>query len=190
MRLRLESGSLEELLKRLANHGLDVVLSNVRPATDADRAWRCRRIAMQPVSLIGHRRRDAFRFPEDLHEVALILPGRTSDIRTEFDAVCAQLRVPVRIAAEVDDMATMRLLARDTEAVALLPSVVVRDELRTGQLHEYCEVPGLLESFYAITVERRFQHPLLLELFAREGEEILATAPGGDDGGTVRIDAD
>ena len=71
----------------------------------------------------------------------------------------------------------MRLLARDTEAVALLPSVVVRDELHSGALHEYCIVPGLYETFYAVTVERRYQHPLLVELFAREEEEFLAVVP-------------
>lgn len=66
------------------------------------------------------------------------------------------------------------MLARDTEAVALLPSVVVRDELRTHALHEYGVVPGLFESFYAITIERHYQHPLLRTLLARDEQDILA----------------
>lgn len=104
----------------------------------------------------------------------MILPGPDSEIRTEFDALCEQLGVKVSVLAEVDDMATMRLLARDTEAVALVPSVVVRDELRSGLLSELCVVPGLLETFYAITVDRRFQHPLIKALLARDEDEILA----------------
>jgi LysR family transcriptional activator of nhaA len=76
-------------------------------------------------------------------------------------------------------MAMLRLLARDTEAVALLPSVVVRDELRDRRLAEYCTVPGLHEDFYAITVKRSYQPPLLKALFARSGAEVLAMPDGG-----------
>jgi LysR family transcriptional activator of nhaA len=173
VRLRLKSGSLDELLGRLSNHELDIVLSN-RPAQSEDSTgWRCRRIARQPVSLVGHRRRGKFRFPEDLEGVPLIVPGPDSDMRTEFDALCEQLGVPLRIVAEVDDMATMRLLARDTESVALLPSVVVRDELQNQVLHECCVVPGIFETFYAITVDRHYPHPLLRSLLARDEEDIL-----------------
>ncbi len=85
------------------------------------------------------------------------------------------LGVRVRVLAEVDDMAMMRLLARDSQAVALLPSVVVRDELRGGLLQEYCVIPSLYENFYAITVERQFQHPLVRPLLSRKEDELLAT---------------
>jgi LysR family transcriptional activator of nhaA len=178
VRLCLEAGGLEGLLVRLEEHALDVVLSNRPPAREPGRRLRCRRIARQPVSIVGPRRRAAFRFPEGLHDAPMVLPGPASDIRSEFGALCEQLGVRVRILAEVDDMATMRLLARGTSSLALVPSVVVRDELREGVLHEHCVVPGLFESFYATTVERSFQHPLLRSLLAREEDELLAMEPG------------
>ena len=112
-------------------------------------------------------------FPKDLSDAPMILPGRESDIRSEFDALCEQLDVHVRVLAEVDDMATMRLLARDTHALALVPSVVVRDELRSGMLQEHCVVAGLFETFYAITADRRFQHPLLKTILARDEHDLL-----------------
>jgi LysR family transcriptional activator of nhaA len=105
----------------------------------------------------------------------MILPGPESDVRNEFDALCAQLGVEVRVLAEVDDMATMRLLARDAQALALVPSVVVRDELSSRALFEHCVVPELYESFYAISVERRYPHPLLRPLLARDERDLLAT---------------
>ena len=70
-------------------------------------------------------------------------------------------------------MALLRLLARDTGAAAVLPSVVVRDELRAGALQEYCPLPGVQESFFATRVKRQYQHPLLEELLARGEGEIL-----------------
>lgn len=176
--LALQSGGLADLLTRLRVHALDLVLSNRRVVGSTEEPWRCRRIARQPVSVVGRpsRRKRAFRFPEDLAEVPLLLPGRDSDVRAGFDLLCEQRGLRYTLKAEVDDMALLRLLARDAGAVALVPSVVVRDELKSGVLVEHAVVPDLFENFYAITVPRRFAPPLVRELLARPQNEVLGTA--------------
>ena len=168
VQLVLESGSLDELLPRLAVHKLDLVLSNRPVSADAEQAWQCRRVARQPVCLVGKPRPASrpFRFPDDLPGVKLLLPGHSSDIRTEFDMLCEHLQVKVNIFAEVDDMAMLRLLARDSGGVALLPAVVVQDELHSGVLQQYCVVPKVYENFYAISVERQFQSAVLKKLLS------------------------
>ncbi len=173
--LVLQSGSLAELLARLRVHTLDVILSNRRVQGTADDPWRCRRIARQPVSLVGRPRpkRRPFRFPDDIGDVALLLPGRDNDIRSGFDLLCEQRGIRYRLRAEVDDMAMLRLLARDSDSVALLPTVVVQDELATGRLVEYGVVPDLHEDFYAITVQRHFEPPLLKALLKRSESDVL-----------------
>ncbi len=178
--LVLQSGNQVELLARLRVHSLDLVLSNRRVQASAEEAWRCRCIARQPVSLVGQPRGKGkpFRFPQDLAELPLLLPGRDSDIRAGFDLMCEQLDIRYRLRAEVDDMALLRLLARDSDSVALLPTVVVRDELRSGRLVEYAVVPGLEESFYAISVQRRFEPPLLKALMKQSPAEVLGAVPG------------
>jgi len=188
IRLFLESGVLADLLLRLESHALDLVLSNRPSPPDSEGQLRCRRVARQQVSIVGPMRRKRFRFPEDAEDAPMILPGRESEIRSEFDARCEQLGVRVRVVAEVDDMATMRLLARDTRALALVPTVVVRDELRERALYEQCAVPGLFETFYAITANRMFQHPLIETALARDERDLLETAsasrtPAGRPGG-------
>jgi LysR family transcriptional activator of nhaA len=176
--LVLHSGSLTELLARLSVHTVDVVLSNSPVQADATHPWRCRRVARQPVSLVGRPRAagQAFRYPQELAEVPLLLPGRDNEIRAGFDLMCEQAGLRCRVLAEVDDMAMMRLLARDTDGVALLPAVVVRDELLSGVLQEYAVVPHLFESFYAITVQRHFEPPLLKALLKRNEADVLGKA--------------
>ena len=61
-------------------------------------------------------------------------------------------------------MAMLRLLAREAEAVTLVPRVVVRDELRSGTLVELHRIRRIKESFYAITPARQFPNPLVKEL--------------------------
>jgi DNA-binding transcriptional LysR family regulator len=72
--------------------------------------------------------------------------------------------------AEFDDMAMLRLLARDADALALVPPVVVQDELRAGILVEVHRVAEISERFYAITPSRRFPNPVVRELVAGAAE--------------------
>ncbi len=169
LRLTLESGSLDELLGRLHVHNLDVVFSNRPVIAESGKAWRCARIARQSVCLVGPplARGGRLRLPADLTGARLVLPGPSSDIRSQFDQWCEKHRLRLDIAAEVDDMAMLRLLARDSGALTVLPEVVVQDELREGRLQRYCAVPGVFENFYSITAVRRTPSPLLEALLSR-----------------------
>ncbi len=166
LHLIIESASLEELIARLRVHTLDLILAN-RPVTaDGHLPLKCRRIARQRVCLVGPPRPPGsqFRFPEDLSRTALLLPGHGSEIRSQFDLLCETLGIEPTISAEVDDMAMLRLLARDSGRVALVPEVVVQDELKQGLLQNYGEVPEVHENFYAITAQRHFQSAALKAL--------------------------
>lgn len=180
VRLRLASGGLEDLLERLGAHALDLVLSNqiVRSehATGTPH-FRSRHLARQRVSFVSHRERRGFRFPRDASSVSFVVPGPGSTVRAAFDALCEKLDLAVKIRAEVDDMAMLRLLARDIDCVAVVPPVVVRDELESRTLVDLGTVPGVHEDFYAITVERRYQHPLVLALLAQRVKVMLGAQP-------------
>ncbi len=171
----LQSGSLSELLTRLGAHNLDLVLSNRRVHADAQHPWRCQRIARQQVSLVGQPRKERkpFRFPQDLDGMTLVLPGMDSEVRAGFDLLCEQRELRIQVLAEVDDMAMLRVLARTAPAAVVVPTVVVRDEISSGVLEEYCALPNLYEDFFAISIKRQYQHPLLKGLLARDAVEVL-----------------
>ena len=163
----LHSGTLRELLAQLGAHQLDVVLANDAVPRDRAAGWHSTLLAQQSVSLISARPRGrprAFSFPQDLQGAQLLLPGAQGAVRAAFDRLLRAAGVVPRVLAEVDDMAMLRLLARETGALALVPPVVVADELQSGKLVERCTIPQLVESFYAVTAERRFPHPLLREV--------------------------
>ncbi|MEZ4835987.1 MAG: hypothetical protein R2873_28990 [Caldilineaceae bacterium] len=58
-------------------------------------------------------------------------------------------------------MAMLRLVAREHAGLAVVPPIVVKDELDSGVLVEVAKLPGLEEIFYAITLKRRFPNPIL-----------------------------
>ncbi len=166
----LRSGSPAELLRALEALNLDVVLVNQAPARDAVTPFVSHRLAEQRVSLVGS--------PERLHAGGsladllaahpVILPTSDSSVRTGFDALTDRLGIRPQIAAEVDDMAMMRLLAREGVGLAVLPPIVVKDELASGMLVEADQLPGIAETFYAVTIARRFPNPLLRALIQQD----------------------
>lgn len=167
--LVLESGLLEGLVARLAQHQLDVVLANETVPADSDRPLHCRFLGSQPISLVGQARlwqSRTLRVPEDLDGVDIALPGPRHALRAQFDALCAAAGVSPRLRAEVDDMAMLRLIARDSGWLAVAPEVVVQDELETGILVKVGNLATLQERFYAITTPHRHQVELLERLLA------------------------
>lgn len=160
----LRSGTQEELLRGLEALALDVVLTNLAPARDAASHWLVQRLDEQPISLIGTPARIAVQAQSlSAHLMAhpLILPTRETTLRAGFDALTGQLGISPIIAAEVDDMAMIRLLARADAGLAVIPPIVVQDELQSGQLVEAARLDGLRENFLAVTLQRRFPNPLL-----------------------------
>ncbi|WP_265519776.1 LysR family transcriptional regulator [Nitratireductor luteus] len=162
----IRSGALGDLLQNLETQRLDVVLANISPPRDAATPWISHAIAEQPVSLIGIPERigEGATFRDLLAREPLILPTVESSIRSGIDALFDRLNIRPRIAAEIDDMAMIRLLAREGVGLAVVPPIVVKDELASGRLVEVDRFPQLSETFYAVTLSRRFPNPLLREL--------------------------
>ncbi len=170
----LRSGSPAELLAGIESLNLDVVLTNRPPAWDAVTLFVSHRLREQRVSLIGtpSRIKEGGTIAELIGSQPVILPTTESGVRTGFDALTDRLGVRPLIAAEADDMAMMRLLAREDVGLAVLPRIVVKDELETGELVEADRLPGITETFYAVTMKRRFPNPLLRELLELQGGPI------------------
>jgi LysR family transcriptional activator of nhaA len=125
------------------------------------------RLSEQPVSLIGTPARIGAapgRLASLLAREPIVLPPRETALRDAFDALTSRLGVVPAIAAEVDDMAMLRLLAREDAGLAVIPPIVVQDELAAGLLVEAVKLEGIAESFFAITRERRFPNPLLASI--------------------------
>jgi LysR family transcriptional activator of nhaA len=163
----LRAGSQGELLRALDSLALDVVLTNLAPPVDAASPFIAARLADQPVSLIGTPARLRGRdLPALLRAEPLILPAPGTALRAGFDTLLAEMQITPRIAAEADDMAMMRLLAREDAGLAVLPPIVVQDELMIGALTDAHRLPGIVETFLAVTRDRRFPNPLVAPLVA------------------------
>jgi LysR family transcriptional activator of nhaA len=167
--LHIRSGRVVELVESLEAHQLDLVLTNSLPAREESAGWVPHTIDEQPVSLIGQP--DPVRDADVetlLREEALVVPTIESGIRLGFDALVERLGIRPNIVAEVDDMAMLRLVTRAHSGLAVIPPIVVKDELEKRTLVEWKQLPELYEPFLAITSTRRTSTPWLQRLLDRE----------------------
>ncbi|MEM6277236.1 MAG: LysR family transcriptional regulator [Pseudomonadota bacterium] len=159
--LELRSGDMTTLIAGLHDLSLDVVLTTALPQ---EAGVKGQRIADQSVQLhavprlLKHETLAAL-----LQAEPLILPSDPT-VRAPLEALFGRLEVRPNIVADVDDMALVRLLAREGVGVAAAPAVVVADEVASGRLQTAPFDLDITEPFFAVTLERRFPHPALARL--------------------------
>lgn len=163
--LWLKSGDTRTLLTDLENLSLDVVLTTEVPQGAS--GYAAQRIAEQPVAIHGPPDRLRHRtLAELLSKEPLILPTENV-IRAGFENLIARLGIEPKVVASVDDMAMVRLLAREGIGLAIAPSVVLADELKSGRLATAAFDLGISEPFFAVTLRRKFPHPALATLLGQ-----------------------
>lgn len=153
------------LLNELSNHELDLILTNIEVRGSTKQSWQCQLLTKQPICVIGHPGLSLTQeFNQAYRDVDWILPLTNTPIRAAFDGLCAQYQFQPNIIGEADDMAMLRLLTRDTKAVAVMPSVVVKDEIANSNLTVYATLPNIFENFYVVTVQKQMSNNLVNEL--------------------------
>ena len=153
------------LLNSLSNHQFDLALTNIEVHGPEKHLWQCQLLARQPISIIGPPNLGLSNtFSGEYKMQRWVLPVSESPIRAGFDSFCSLHQFQPDIIAEADDMAMLRLLARDTGAIAVMPDVVVKDELKQGKLVSYLQLPNVYENFYAVTIKRQYSNALVNEL--------------------------
>lgn len=180
VRFSLHARGLTDLLQGLSQHQFDLVLSNNSVTRGSqDPLWQSQLLARQPLVIVGPPgAMPASAFPLGYEGCRWVAPGSNSELRSVFEAFCARHGYTPEIIMEADDMAMLRLLARDSGALSVLPEVVVRDEIREGLLCQYMTLPNAWEQFYAITLKGQRLPEAVRLLLGRWAEETaFATAP-------------
>lgn len=162
--LTLRSGNEDTLLAALKSLNLDVVLATEPPRNAAGTDFVAHKLDEQPVAIHGKPERLKHDTLQDLLTKEAFIVPTESTIRAGFFGLAAGFGITPRIVADVDDMAMVRLLAREGAGLAVVPSVVVADELRANRLQTSPFTLDIMERFYAITIKRSFPHPLLATL--------------------------
>ena len=155
-------GSLKELITQLAGHKLDVVLAD-EPSTSALPVKTFnQRVGSSQVMLCAApplAKRLLKDFPRSLDGAPAILPATEMALRRQLEHWFEALKVRPRVIAEIEDMALLTDLGAQGLGFIPIYSAVLDEFKRSSRLHKIGIAKGLKMEIYAITAQRRLQHP-------------------------------
>jgi LysR family transcriptional regulator, transcriptional activator of nhaA len=167
VRMVCSEGTFSELLGQLALRRVDLVIAD-EPLT--------RKVSVRAFNHpLGHSTMSFFAtpdlratlkgaFPRCLDGAPMLIPGPASSVRAPFDAWLTRERLRPRVIGEFDDLALMATFGREGRGVFVSPSVLEAETESQHGVRAIGRSAELVESFYAISVERRISHPCVVAI--------------------------
>ncbi|MFC1664915.1 transcriptional activator NhaR [Pseudomonadota bacterium] len=163
IRMICREASLDTLLAELTVHRLDLVLADRPiPSTVSTRGF-SHKLGECGVSFFAAeklRKKLTGDFPECLDGAPLFLPSSGTQLRSGIDRWLSKQRIHPRIVAEFDDSALMKAFGQQGAAIFIAPAAIEAEVAWQYEATAIGQVDEVKESFYAISVERRVQHPV------------------------------
>ena len=152
----------DRLLASLAAHDLDLVLADA-PLTASSRVRAFNHLlgecgltffAVRDLARVCRRR-----FPQSLTAAPMLLPTENTLLRRSLDAWFGRLGIYPNVIAEFEDSALLKVFGEHGAGVFAAPRIVEREIRETYNVAVVGRTEDVRERFYAITVERRINHP-------------------------------
>jgi LysR family transcriptional activator of nhaA len=175
VRLECIEGDFERLLGELALNGLDLVVADRSAPQRAHLKLQSHLLGNVGISLFGSKdlhQRYGNGFPGSIDGAPLLLPARSDPLRSAIDLWLEAQELRPDIVGEFTDSALLKTFGRAGLGLFPAPATMHADilaqfgALPLGQLH------GVSESWYAISTQRRVQHPAVA-IIQQAGEDRL-----------------
>jgi LysR family transcriptional activator of nhaA len=176
-RLICQEDKLRELLSDLTAHRSDLVIADTPAPPGIKEHMYNHPLGESGVTLFataklaGQYRRD---FPRSLLNAPLLLPTSTAMLRRLIDQWMVNHGVHPNVVGEFDDSATLKAFGQDGHGIFPGATVIEKEICRQYRVQVVGQLDGLLQHFYAITVERRLKHPAVLALVRTARRELLS----------------
>lgn len=164
--LSLEVGDPQGLVERLMSYKLDAVLSDVPLNTSAGMSLLQTEVAREVVCLVRRRKPKKTDNAElsAFVSAGIYLPAHSSPVTSAvLDYLSTENKKPL-VRGFIDDIAFLRLLALQTDALIAIPKIGVRHELESGSLHIIHEFRKIRQSYFLVYRKEGARHPMLTQL--------------------------
>ncbi len=168
VRLICYEDKTERLLADLSFHSIDLVLSDL-PATTAGLKTFNHLLGECGVGAFGIAKlAQQFRpnFPQSLNDAPLLLPTASTGLRSSLEQWFYNQGIFPNIAAEIEDSALVKTFAAAGVGVFFAPMAIADDIEKQYGTCLIGAIEGVSERFYAITAQRKLQHPVVLTILA------------------------
>jgi LysR family transcriptional activator of nhaA len=113
-----------------------------------------------PALAAKHRRA----FPQSLDGAHLLLPTEGTTLRRSLDHWFDGVGIRPVVVGEFQDSALLKVFGQAGAGIIAVPSIVAEDVRQQYKVRKLGETTEIVERWYAISVERRVQHPAVLAI--------------------------
>jgi LysR family transcriptional activator of nhaA len=177
MRLVCWEDKLDRLLADLAIHGLDMVIADTpAPPTIKVKAYN-HLMGESGITLFASAKlaaRYRRNFPQAINGAPILLPTSNTMLRSLLDDWLMRHDLMPTIIGEFQDSATLKAFGQTGHGVFPGSTAMEKEICRQYQVEVVRRIGSVKQKFYAITVERRLKHPVVMALFDAARREILS----------------
>lgn len=176
VRIVCRESSLDSLLAELTVHRLDLVLADRPiPSTVSTRGY-SHKLGECGVSFFSTKKiakQLKGDFPQCIDNAPILLPSSGNQLRSAIDRWLDKYRLYPHIVGEFDDSALMKVFGQEGAGIFIAPSVIESEV--ESQYGAMCigSIEEVKESFYAISVERKILHPVVVDIMKAARESLF-----------------
>ena len=173
VRLSCRSGDPDELLRRLAQRQLDLVLSDRQPESSEAGRFRTYRLASSSMSLFAAPELAAAirpRFPASLDGKPFLANSLKAPYVTALMNWFVSQSIRVKVVAEVDDSALIKVFGRQGLGYFAAPSAISDEVCRQYQVEHIARIAEVRDTLYAVTRSGRSHNAAVAELIKERPE--------------------
>jgi len=166
--LSVTEGKVDELVRELTAHRLDLLISNFVPLASDGRVLIHRLVVKRPVGFFGAKKFQHLRknFPDSIMGQPVILPTFDSKLRYDIEDWLHKRKLIVDVVAETQDISLKKMMAVD--GLSLIPAAThtVNRQVLAGELIEIGRTEGVYEELFIVRAPRKRTNSLAERLMA------------------------
>lgn len=176
MRIICREDNLKALLSELADHKLDIVISDrTLPKTPSIKGFNhhlgdCGISFFCTKELKNKMKGD---FPKCLDNMPLLLPGDASSIKSKVMQWFVTNNIYPNIRAEFDDGALLKAFGQRGIGIFIAPTIMAKEVEESFRVIEIGATNDIKESFYAISMDRKVKHPGVVAILKTAREQFI-----------------
>jgi LysR family transcriptional activator of nhaA len=167
VRLICHEGNFRDLLGQLSVQRIDLVIADEPMGRQVGvKAFNhtLGTTAMSFFATPALRRQLSGEFPQCLDRAPMLIQGASSAARQRLDLWLAEHRLRPRPIGEFDDAALLKAFGGEGRGVFMTPEVLEEETCTQYGVEVIGRAAGLIEEFFAISVERRVTHPCVMAI--------------------------
>lgn len=160
-------GKLHELIEKMADHEIDLVISNSRFSKQTRGQLYHHALGSSGITFFATEKLPLtcdINFPQCLDKAPLLIPTSESAIREQLDAWFEKLDITPKIVGEFDDSALTQAFGEASRGVFVGPTAIEEEIQRHSNTQPIGRIDDVQESFFAISAERRIKHPAVVAI--------------------------